>query len=296
VSVADSQSKAEATGDATSPGRSLDGTVPPGQSGVTLRDLLNLEELDRDLYRNTAVFEEPYSLFGGQVAAQALLAAGRTVADDRVPHSLHGYFLRRGNAARPAIFRVERDRDGRSFSARRVVAIQGGDVIFNMSCSFHRPGAGLDRQAGPPPPARPPETLPPHQFHRLLNMGFDRLFDMEGRLPAQPYPDAAWATRFWARATVPLQDDPLVHASVLTYLSDISGGLAAWHDGRSRSGASLDHSVWFHRPARLDDWVLMDVVPLSAAGGRGLYTGTIHTADGRLAATISQECLFRAAG
>jgi acyl-CoA thioesterase II len=262
-----------------------DGTVPPGQAGVTLLDLLALEELDRDLYRTTAVFDEPYSLFGGQVAAQALLAAGRTVPADRMPHSLHGYYLSRGNAARPAIFRVERDRYGRSFSARRVVAIQGGQVIFNMSCSFHRPQSGLDRQVGPPPPAAAAATLPP--------MRLPRLFDMEARRPAQPYPDATWETRFWARATVPLGDDPVLQASVLTYLSDVSGGLAAWHDGRSHSGASLDHAVWFHRPARLDDWVLMDVTPLSSAGGRGLYNGTIHSSDGRLVATIAQECLFR---
>jgi acyl-CoA thioesterase-2 len=288
MSMADGPNGSEAVSldQARSAGRSFDdGTVPPGQAGVTLLDLLDLEELDRDLYRTTAVFDEPYSLFGGQVAAQALLAAGRTVPDDRLPHSLHGYYLSRGNAARPAIFRVERDRDGRSFSARRVVAIQGGQVIFNMSCSFHRPQTGLDRQAGPPPATEAPASLPRLQLPRQ--------FDVECRRPAQPYPDADWETRLWARATVPLTDDPLLHASVLTYLSDVSGGLAAWHDGRSHSGASLDHAVWFHRPVRLDDWVLMDVTPRSAAGGRGLYNGTIHSGDGRLVATIVQECLFR---
>ncbi|WP_307875188.1 acyl-CoA thioesterase [Frankia nepalensis] len=259
--------------------------MPPGQAGVTLLDLLALEELDRDLYRTTAVFDEPYFLYGGQVAAQALLAAGRTVPEGRLPHSLHGYFLSRGNAARSTIFRVERDRDGRSFSARRVVAVQGGQVIFNMSCSFHVPEGGADRQVSGPPPAGDPETLPAFTLPRL--------FDVQARRPAQPYPDAGWDTRFWARATVELGDDPLLHASVLTYLSDVSGGLAAWHDGRAHTGASLDHAVWFHRPARLDDWVLMDVTPLTAASGRGLYNGTIHTPDGRLAASLIQEALFR---
>jgi acyl-CoA thioesterase-2 len=262
-----------------------DETVPPGQAGVTLLDLLALEELDRDLYRTTALFDEPYSLYGGQVAAQALLAAGRTVSEGRLPHSLHGYFLSRGNAARPTIFRVARDRDGRSFSARRVVAIQGGQVIFNMACSFHRPENGLDRQVGPPPASRDPETLPPLQLARLFNM--------ESRLPEQPYPDADWPTRFWARSTLPLGDDPMLHASVLTYLSDVSGGLAAWHEGRAHSGASLDHAVWFHRPARLDDWMLMDVIPQTVASGRGVYTGTVHSRDGRLVASLTQECLFR---
>jgi acyl-CoA thioesterase-2 len=259
--------------------------VPPGQNGLTLLDLLALEELDQDLYRTTAVFDEPYFLYGGQVAAQALLAAGRTVPAERLPHSLHGYYLRRGNAARPTIFRVERDRDGGSFSARRVVAVQAGKVIFNMSCSFHLPEPGEDRQVADAPPAAPPDGLPAFQLPRL--------FDMESRRPAQPYPDADWETRFWARATVPLGDDPLMHASTLTYLSDLSGGLAGWHTAGAHSGASLDHAVWFHRPARLDDWVLMDLAPLTVASGRGRYTGTIHTRDGRLAASLTQECLFR---
>jgi acyl-CoA thioesterase-2 len=265
--------------------RPVHGTAPAGLGGVTLLDLLTLEELDEDLYRTTAIFDEPYHLYGGQVAAQALLAAGRTVGTDRLPHSMHGYFLRRGNAARPTILRVERDRDGRSFSARRVVAIQGGKVIFNLSCSFHTPQPGLDRQAVDPPRVPAPEDLPSFQLPRL--------FDLDARLPEQPFPAADWETRFWARTTVALGDDPLLHASALTYLSDVSGGLAYWHEGTSHSGASLDHAVWFHRPVRLDDWVLMDVEPLTVAAGRGRYAGTIHTRDGRLVASLTQECLFR---
>nr|MDT0667147.1 thioesterase family protein [Micromonospora sp. DSM 115978] len=111
---------------------------------MTIFELLDLEELDVDLYRTTTTLDEPYALYGGQVAAQALMAAGRTVGDDRTPHSLHGYYLRRGDASRPTIFRVERDRDGRSYSARRVVAVQGGKVIFNMSASFHVAEPGSD--------------------------------------------------------------------------------------------------------------------------------------------------------
>ena len=129
----------------------------------------------------------------------------------------------------------------------RDVRTSAGDP--SVSAAYYQPLlAFLDRQAGPPPETEAPATLP--------RMQLPRLFDVECRRPTQPYPDADWETRFWARATVPLGDDPVLHASVLTYLSDVSGGLAAWHDGRSHSGASLDHAVWFHRPVRLDDWVL----------------------------------------
>jgi len=248
-------------------------------------DVLDLEEIDRDLYRSRLVFADPYPLYGGQVAAQALFAAGRTVPDGRLPHSLHGYFLRSGDAARPAVFRVDRDRDGGSFSARRVVALQGGEVIFNMSVSFAAQGEGPDLAVESPPDAEPPEGLPSHQLPRL--------FSFEGRRPSQPYPDAHWPTRFWARSTAPLPDDPLVHACALTYLSDIGTGLSALPADEASPGPSLDHALWFHRPARLDEWVLMDNVPRTVAGGRGWYTGTVHTADGVLAASFVQETLFR---
>ncbi|MFB4319245.1 acyl-CoA thioesterase [Actinomadura sp. 21ATH] len=247
-------------------------------------DLLALEELDRDLYRTTVAFDDPYPLYGGQVAAQALRAAGGTVPEGRLPHSLHGYYLRGGDAARPTIFRVDRDRDGRSFSARRVVALQGGEVIFNMSASFHTPEDDDDRQAHPMPAAPPPEES--------AGDALPRLFSLEGRVPPQPY-ESDWPTRMWARSTLPLPADPLVHACVLTYLSDISSGLAALHDGPGRSGSSLDHAVWFHRPVRMDDWVLMDLVPHTVAAGRGWYTGSIHAHDGTLAASLTQEALFR---
>jgi acyl-CoA thioesterase-2 len=261
------------------PTRQVDGSVP------TVLDLLGLEELDRDLYRATTVLDEPFPLYGGQVAAQALLAAGRTVPPDRVPHSLHGYYLRGGDAGRPTIFRVDRDRDGRSFSARRVVAVQGGEVIFNMSASFQAPGPGLDRQAHPVPEVPAPEELDRSTMPRLLSM--------ESRATPQPYPGVEWPTRFWSRCVADLPDDDLVHACVLTYLSDISSGLVAMHEGSAHSGASLDHAVWFHRRARLDDWVLMDLVPHTVAAGRGWYTGTVHDRGGALVASLTQEALFR---
>jgi len=198
----------------------------------SLDDVLDLEEIDRDLYRSLLVYPDEYALYGGQVAAQALLAAGRTVDAERVPHSLHCYFLRSGNAERPTVFRVDRDRDGRSFSARRV---------------------------------------PPEQDH----------------------PAAVWPVRFWSRATVRLPDDPMVHACVLTYLSDISSGAHAVEGAAEWSATSLDHALWFHRPVRMDDWVLMDLVPHTVAASRGWYTGTVHDSAGRLAASLTQEVLTR---
>jgi acyl-CoA thioesterase-2 len=265
-------------------------THPPAEAVAdpTLLDLLTLEPLERDLFRATTVFEEQWALYGGQVAAQALLAAGRTVDEDRSPHSLHGYYLRGGDASRPTLFRVYRDRDGRSFSARRVVAIQNGEVIFNMSASFHVAEEGLDRQFDPPIDAGDPREqqafTPP------------RLFSMEGRLPKQPFPGVQWPTRFWARCTQDLPPDPLTQACVLTYLSDILTGLAPLHDGTWRTGSSLDHAVWFHRPVRADEWFLYETDSPAAASGRALCLGQIWAADGTHVATVAQEGLIRSLG
>ena len=263
--------------------------MPADLPDPTLLDVLDLDEVDRDLYRSRLVFADRFPLYGGQVAAQALLAAGGTVPPDRLPHSLHGYFLRSGDAARPTVFRVDRDRDGGNFSARRVVALQGGEVVFSMSASFQSPGRGPDVQVGELPEPEAPDELPP--------LTIPRLFSMEGRRPSQPYPTAHFPTRFWSRATVPLPADRLVHACVLTYLSDIGTGLSALPedlDGYAASpGPTIDHAVWFHRPADLGDWVLMDMVPRTVAGGRGWYTGSVSTRDGVLAASFVQETLFR---
>jgi len=252
-------------------------------SAISLLDLLTLEELDRDLYRSTVVFEEEHALYGGQVAAQALLAAGLTVPADRLPHSLHGYFLRSGDPARPTILRVDRDRDGRSFSARRVVAVQGGEVILNMSASFQVLDGGPDHQVQPAPDVPGPEGLPDVDVHRMFSIQIRQPYPEEGLLP----------TRSWVRCTVPLPESPLLHACALTYVSDSSTGLGPLPDARDHVGSSLDHAVWFHRRARLDEWVLIDLVPHSVSGLRGWYTGSIFTRGGVLAASLAQEALFR---
>jgi acyl-CoA thioesterase-2 len=255
-----------------------------------LSGLLDLEEIDRDLFRSTLVYADPYALYGGQVAAQALLAAGRTVDGDRVPHSLHCYFLRSGDASRPTVFSVDPDRDGRSFSARRVVALQGGQVLASVSCSFTTGSDGPDVQVA----AGPAVTGDPAGLERYVPA---RLFDMECRVPReQEYPDAEWPARFWARAVAELPREPVVHAAVLTYLSDISSGSGAIDVGTRLTATSLDHAVWFHRPVRMADWVLVDLVPHSLAASRAWYTGTLHDRAGALVASLTQEVLARPRG
>lgn len=257
-----------------------------GHLGDPLTDLLDLEEIDTDLYRSQLLFADHYALYGGQVAAQALRAAGLTVPPDRLPHSLHSYFLRPGDASRPTLFQVHRDRDGRSYSARRVVAVQDGKVIFTLSASFHTGQQGPDKQVTEAPPFPPPEDCAPFTLPRL--------FSVESRGSGARMPHEIVPRRFWARSpSAPTADDQLLHACVLTYLSDISSGLHAIEDDHARASASLDHAVWFHRPVRMDDWTLTEVVPHSAAGGRGWYTGSVFDTSGRLVASFAQEALFR---
>jgi acyl-CoA thioesterase II len=260
-----------------------DGGQPP------ILDLLDLEYIEQNLYRSNVVFESQRPrLFGGQVAAQALYAAGQTVPAGRRPHSLHGYFLREGSTIRPTVFQVERDRDGRSFSARRVVAIQNGEVIFNMATSFAEPRTGVDREAEPAPEVAAAQTLPVWTRHRHHQSFEFRTGQAEQDIPRMP-------SEFWIRCTADLTDDPLLNAAVLTYTSDISSGLAGFETDDLRSGPSLDHAVWFHRPARMNEWNWQARIPQTAAGGRGLYTGVVYSESGERVATIAQEMLFRAA-
>ena len=248
-------------------------------------DLLALAEVEPDLYRADLVHDSGGFLYGGQVAAQALRACAHTVPDGLLPHSLHCYFVRAGDPGRPTEYRVERDRDGRSFSSRRVTATQDGRLIFTMSCSFSVALSGPEQDVDGMPVAEAPELCLPAELTHL--------FSLEGALPTQPFPDGTWPTRVWARSAVSLPDDPLAHACVLTYLSDLFTGTAGLDDVAGLGTTSLDHALWFHGDVRLDAWVLMDLVPHQSAGSRGWYTGTVHDASGRRVASLAQEILFR---
>jgi acyl-CoA thioesterase-2 len=253
---------------------------------ATLLDLLELTEAGPDQYRGNTAFEDAMGLYGGQVAAQALRAASLTVSPDRIPHSLHSYFLRAGDPMKPVDYEVSRDRDGRSYSARRVTARQEGQVIFDMGCSFHVPETGPDVQVAVMPPVAGPDTQP-------VRVLASRTLDLEIRAAEQsgatdmPY-------RVWARASVELAPDPHLQACVLTYLSDMYSGLFALDEDTDGVGlTSLDHSLWFYRPIDMGQWVLMDLIPESLSAGRGMYFGRVYDQQGRLVAGLTQESLFR---
>jgi acyl-CoA thioesterase II len=257
-----------------------------GSPDLGLPELLSLERIEDNLFRTVVVSDEPSGLYGGQVAAQALRAAAATVAGDRHPHSLHGYFLSRGDASRRVLLTVRRDRDGRSYSNRRVIAVQNGVVIFNMVASFHILEDGLNYQAHELPGVTAPQDLPDSQIAT-------RLRGVDIKLPEQPRRDQQRPSRVWLRARHRLADDTL-QACALTYVSDMFSGLSAVPGGTDVGRlTSIDHAVWIYRKVAVDDWVLMDLHPESASGGRGMYTGQIFSRDGTLAAGLAQESLFR---
>lgn len=252
---------------------------------------LEIERVDGDIYRGVPGIwpTDRVSLYGGEVAAMALRAAAHTVAPDRVPHSLHGYFLRRGDHTKPVIFMVDRDRDGRSFTARRVAAMQDGEVIWEMACSFSVPVDGpeyvLPATAGLRAPASSPPFVQP--WCPLLDI----------RLPPAPgldRPRSMSVDRAWIRVNVALPDDPIVHACMHVFASDVTSGFGDLAmDGVPPGGPSIDHAVWFHHPSRADDWVLYDCTPVKVGGHRGLYTASAHDLDGNLVAMVAQEMLLR---
>ena len=254
---------------------------------ATLAELLDLEVLDRDLFRGRNVAGDRRRLYGGQVAAQALRAAGLTVPDDRVPHSFHGYFLRPGIPDRPVILQVDRDRDGGSFSARHVRAVQDGEVIFSMLASFavERPGGELD--ALPRPEHRPPEDVGPSDKLLLLDVIEIHPLAVEGNRVT--HPDA-----LWIRVHDPLPDDRLARACAIAYLSDLGTGFGQVDvEGVGTGGPSIDHVMWFRLDVDPCDWLLLDLRPGAAARGLGVYTGTVRDRHGALAALLAQEMLLR---
>ena len=275
-----------------------------------LVELLDLEELEVNLFRGRSPQEQRQRVFGGQVAGQALVAATRTVERGLV-HSLHAYFLRPGDPLVPIVFQVDRIRDGKSFTTRRVVAIQHGEAIFHLSASFQPEEPGLEHQ-DPMPAAPDPESLPtwhermapvidkvPAEMRtwlereRPIDLRYDgeiAIFHAEPRPPRQ---------QVWMRADGKLPDDPALHACIVAYASDMTlvdtallpHGVA-WADD-TYMVASLDHAMWFHRPFRADEWLLYDLHSPNAAGARGFALGRIFTCDGKLAVSVAQEGLIR---
>ncbi|HZB29640.1 MAG TPA: acyl-CoA thioesterase II [Streptosporangiaceae bacterium] len=276
-----------------------------------LLDLLDLEQIEVNIFRGRSPAERQQRVFGGQVAGQALVAAGRTVQPDRSVHSLHAYFIRPGDPSVPIVYDVDRVRDGRSFTTRRVTAIQHGKPIFTLSASFQRPESGPAHHA-PMPDAPDPETLPLMRDRMAKVFGDEiadrfvrrRPFDVRhataltweaAKDPALKSPES----RVWLRVDGDLPDDPLLHVCLMTYASDmtlldtvlLSHGLA-WGDNRTM-GASLDHAMWFHKPFRADQWLLYAQDTPAAAGARGLARGEVFTQDGDLVVSVVQEGLIR---
>lgn len=256
----------------------------------SLGDLLELERIDRDLFRgqNEPGARERLALYGGQVAAQALAAAGATVPDERQPHSFHGYFLRPGRVDRPVVFAVDRDRDGGSFSARHVRAVQEGEVIFSMLASFHGHRDAPTFDAVPTREVPAPETL-------VARPSVASLVEVREVTPTRivrrqmRHPDCVWV-----RTTTPLSDDPLTHACAVAYASDLGTGFGQTEvPGLATGGPSIDHAVWFHAPIRADEWMLLELTPRKALSSRGVYEGSLRNADGVLGAVIAQEMLLR---
>ncbi|HEY2331766.1 MAG TPA: acyl-CoA thioesterase domain-containing protein [Acidimicrobiales bacterium] len=252
-------------------------------------ELFSLDRLDDDRFRHVGKPVDPRftGLFGGVPLALALRAAGLTVAADRHPHSLHAYFLRPGSSVDPMDLQVERDTDGRSFSARRVVVTQQGRTVFTMSASFHVREEGPELAVAAFPVDVPdPDSLPAGDL-----LPFRPSSAVEVRNVGTGFGSAV-PNQAWGRAVEPVGDDPLLHACVLVHFSDLYTGLPARPGTGDAGGPSLDHGFWFHRPPDLDDWVLMDLRPIAAAGGRGLYGGSFFDRRGRLLASLTQEVLY----
>lgn len=278
-----------------------------GQPLEELLKVLDLERIEVNIFRGSSPAEGPQRLFGGLVAGQALVAAGRTVPAERYVHSLHAYFIRPGDPSVPIVYDVDRVRDGRSFTTRRVSAIQHGKPIFTLSASFHKEEPGLDHQV-PMPDVPPPEELPSTRERLRAAFGkvpgFVRWHPIETR-PAGPLsyeverdPSLRTFTNpVWLKVDGKLPDDRLTQVCLMTYASDLTLlDTVLLRHGRSFaeiSMASLDHAMWFHRPFRADEWLLYAQETVSAQGARGLARGMVYTRDGQLVCSVVQEGLIR---
>jgi acyl-CoA thioesterase-2 len=276
-----------------------------------LQQQFDLERLEVNLFRGQSRDTGSPQVFGGQVLGQALRAAHSTIEDGRVVHSMHAYFLRRGDFTKPIVYQVDRSRDGGSFSARRVVAVQNGEQIFICSASFQTPEQGLEYQATapdvPPPEDLQPMTKPtqaeidklPEKLRRWLKI--ERPFEFR---PVQPYnplaPVASAPVRqIWMRAVDKLPDDDTLHRCLLAYISDywLLDTSTMPHGSSFLRGnlvmASIDHAIWFHRSARVDDWLLYNLDSPSSSGARGFARGSFYSRSGVLVASTAQEGLIR---
>ncbi len=288
---------------------------PVPHSLPELLDLLELERLEVDLYRGRQPDTALQRVFGGQVAAQALFAACQTVDRDVAVHSLHSYFLRAGDPAIPIVYDVERIRDGRSFATRRVVARQHGKSIFYLTASYHVDELGFDHQDSMPSVPAPEDC--PHMgdlYRKVTGREDDMSWEREWAALDVRYaadsrkggalagPDAPARTQIWLKAAGSVPDDAVLNTCVLTYASDLTLlGVSLVPHGliigsRQILPASLDHSMWFHRPFRADQWMLYDQHSPSASGGRGFALGRVFTQDGVLVASVAQEGLIRPMG
>jgi acyl-CoA thioesterase-2 len=271
--------------------------------------LLELERLEINIFRGESRDIGSPQVYGGQVLGQALKAAYATVDGGRMVHSLHAYFLRRGDFNAPIVYFVDRSRDGHSFVSRRVTAIQHGEQIFNLSASFQSVEAGFEHQQQMPE-VPPPESLP--ESLSLASEQVERLtprlhrFALNRPIEFRAVPSAAVAQQpgmprqhLWLRTVDRLPDDELLHRCLLAYASDfhLLGTAMVPHRERMAAGnymlASIDHAMWFHRPVRMDDWLLYVTDSPSASGARGFARGSIYSRDGRLVASTAQEGLIR---
>ena len=277
---------------------------------AALQRLLELERLEVNIFRGESRDIGSPQVYGGQVLGQALKAAYATVEPERVAHSLHAYFLRRGDFNAPIVYFVDRSRDGHSFTSRRVTAIQHGEQIFNLSASFQLPQEGFAHQVSMPEVPLP-ETLPADapfgaesmaHFPERLRQKYLRDRPFEFRVvPAQYSASNGGAPRqlFWFRTVDRLPDDDVLHRCLLAYVADfhlLSTALLPHRDVAARADmvvASIDHAMWFHWPPRVDDWLLYATDSPSASGARGFARGSIYSRGGQLVASTAQEGLVR---
>lgn len=277
-----------------------------------LVEMLSLEKLEENLFRGQSQDLGWGQVFGGQVLGQALSAAAKTVPEGRLVHSFHGYFLLTGKVTSPIVYNVDRIRDGRSFTTRRVVAIQNGHAIFSMSASFQGEEPGFNHQAPMPEEIPGPDGLPSQvelvrKLAEKIPSGLGDRFTADSPIEIRPVspqnplaPKVREAKSYaWMRSNGTLPDDPAVHRYLLAYASDFNFlGTSMYPHGVSwmlgnMQVASLDHAMWFHRPFRMDEWLLQVVDSPSASGARGLVRGQYFTRDGTLVASAAQEGLIR---